>query len=307
MIRNAIHLILALLVAMTLSAACQPGTPGPQPDAGHLDGGDTGDEEDSGDAGDGGDTGEERACRTGGSGGTTENVEAQVFTDDEGQTSQFHLYADEVDTSGTVGLALYFHGDGAWEFDHPEHRLRQMADLAAEQQLLFVALKSPDRAQGTTWWRRGSANARWLRDFLEAEVFSRYDIDRARVLLVGYSGGAEFNTYFLVAEHSDLFCGGGALMFGGGGPPGGLMTSDFEPDFVQVFRMHWYTGQDDDGHGSCTNDGFEAYEAAQDGAALYRRLGFTVTEAYPPGIDHCNIPFLEVFEGQLDAGLVSGP
>jgi hypothetical protein len=312
-IRSLVQFALAVLTAVMLSgAACGPSQPAPNPvpDAGSSDGGDDGEGGDAGDEGDGGGDGQpdvDPACLTGGSGGATENLEVQPFTDDAGRTSHFHVYAGKVDTSRTVGLVLHFHGDGAWEFDNPQYRLRQMADLAAAQNLLFVALKSPDRTKGTTWWQSGDANAAWLRDFLDQQIFARYDIDRSRVLLVGYSGGAEFNTHFLVAKHSGLFCGGGALMYGGGGRPYAAKASDFDPGFVEAFRMHWYTGQDDDGYASCSNDGFNGYEAAQRGAARYREFGFTVTEEYPPGIDHCNIPFLDVFEAQLDAGLVSPP
>ena len=138
---------------------------------------------------------------------------------------------------------------------------------------------------------------------LEQEIFPKYNVDRARVLLVGYSGGAEFTTQNLVPQHADLLCGGGAVIFGGGGRPWGRGTM-FAPEFVSAFKMHWYTGQDDTGCSDCSCDGFDAFSASTGGADYYEARGFTVTLEQPEGIDHCNIPFDMVIEEQLNAGIL---
>ena len=247
----------------------------------------------------------EPACLSGGSGGAMQDLLMQSFTDSGGLSGLYHVYASRVTPGTPIGALIYFHGDGADEFDNPGYGLDEITAQAAANHLLMVALRTPDTAT-TTWWQNGDRNATWARELIEKQIFARYAIDRSRVLLVGYSGGSEFIAGNLVPDHSALMCGGGALMFGGGTPPWGA-GSMFARNFVSHFKMHWYSGLDDTGCSACSCDGFNALTASTDGSNYYKKLGFSVSLEQPAGIDHCNIPFADVLKDQLAKGIVSPP
>lgn len=243
-------------------------------------------------------------CLTGGAGGLIGRHENERFTDSEGLESAYHLYADAIDTSAPVGLAIFAHGDGGYSFDNPTWITRDLAARAQASNLLFLAIATPTPANGRTWWREGQRNAQWVREFLQTAIFPSYNIDRRRVLLLGYSGGALFTSQHMTPTHSDLFCGGGFIAYGGGQGPRPADERPFAPSFLADFRPHFYTGMEDTGCAPCSCDGYNAYADAQRGEQWYRDAGFHTTAQFPEGIHHCNIDFAEVLDEQLNGGLI---
>jgi predicted esterase len=122
---------------------------------------------------------------------------------------------------------------------------------------------------------------------LVASIFKGYTIDKSRMLIIGYSGGAEFTTLYYVPHYGQNYCGGGAILFGCGTPPR-RQHSSFNDDFKKSFTFHFYAGQND-----------EYLDNAQKGEDYYRGLGFSVTSDYPSGINHTNIPFAKIIEEKL--------
>src|SRR4051794_22324519 len=94
-------------------------------------------------------------CATGGSGGPATNVTNQSFTSGSA-TSKYHLYAKGLDTTKPVGLLLHMHGDGAYDFKHPEYSFDGMAQHAASSNLIAMSMLTPD-SRTTTWWRDGES------------------------------------------------------------------------------------------------------------------------------------------------------
>ncbi len=204
-----------------------------------------------------------------------------------GQVGKYHLWASGIDTTKPVGLMLQFHGDGAYEFDNPDSAYslggpRGLRNQAERHNMILVALRSPDRGSAV-WWRGGQAKADYVRDLLEKVVYARHDIARDRSWLVGYSGGAEFVTRFLLPTHSSLFRGGGAVLFGGGGEPV-AGTGSFAPTFAAAFPMYWYTGARD--NGTCADSDYNALGDAREGSSYYRAKGFPATLHTPAGVCH---------------------
>lgn len=71
-------------------------------------------------------------------------------------------------------------------------------------------------------------------------AYSGYNIDKTKILFSGYSGCAEFLSYYYVSAYSSTFCGGGAMISGGGGAsssaPGTSRCDHYQLDEVTEFR-----------------------------------------------------------------------
>jgi predicted peptidase len=217
----------------------------------------------------------------------SDDVTSQTFrSPSTGKVGKYHLWASELDTSRPVGLMLQFHGDGAQEFDDPDSSYslggtKGIREQAKRHNMILVALLSPESGN-PAWWRGGAAKADYVKDLVEQVVYARYDVAKDRSWLVGYSGGAEFITRYLLPKHSSLFTGGGAVLFGGGGEP--AVRGSFAPGFTAAFPMHWYTGASDDG--TCADSDYDALGDANEGSRFYRGKGFSVTLEKPAGLCH---------------------
>ena len=209
------------------------------------------------------------------------------FTDSDGLTGTYHVYADDTPASG-AGLVVHLHGDGAYEYLNPtdEYSLgghRGLPDVARAKGYILAVPLSPDTTGTVTWWEAGARNAQWLAELIQ-QLTATYDVDTSRIWLVGYSGGAvQINSYFVPAYGNTLLSGGGgALIIGGGGSIVGTPT--FSAELKANFPMHWWTGDLD--NGDFVSDGYDALTDAQEGSALYAAEGFTTTLTTPPGIGH---------------------
>ena len=221
-------------------------------------------------------------------GGSSKDVTSQTFrSPNTGQAGKYHLWASGLDTSRPIGLMLQFHGDGAFEFDNPNSSYslggaKGLREQARRHNMILVALRSPDGGN-PVWWRGGAAKADYVKDLVERVVYARHDVAKDRSWLVGYSGGAEFITRYLLPKHSSLFDGGGAVLFGGGGKPV-VRAASFDSAFTAGFAMHWYTGARDDG--TCAESDYDALGDANEGARFYRGKGFPATLEKPAGLCH---------------------
>lgn len=208
-------------------------------------------------------------------------------------TSQCHVYASgRVATdSQPLGLVLQFHGDGAYEFKNPSDSYSLggpdgVRQVALDYNMICVPILTPNADE--TWWSTGNSNADFVNSLVSNVIFKQYNIDRSRIWLSGFSGGAQFISQYLVPEYSALFVDGGAVIAGGGGQPNGnddpSTINPFTTYFKQHFAMHWYTFTGDTGW---DDDGYNAYADAQIGRQWYVNNGFTQTSArYPAGGGH---------------------
>lgn len=227
----------------------------------------------------------------------------QTFTASNGLRGLYHVYAANLDPSRPVGLMVQFHGDGAYEFDHPDStyslggRTGIRAQASAHNMLLLVA-RTPDTTGSPTWWESGSANADYARDLVRSVVLDRFAVARHRVWLIGYSGGAQFVTQYFLPRYSGLLDGGGVVVFGGGGAPR-VTPAPFAADLVRRLPMHWYTGASD--NGTCNGNGYDALADVQRGSAYYAARGFVTSVETPAGVCHdLSGRFGTVIGAQLD-------
>ena len=166
-----------------------------------------------------------------------------------GLTSTYHVYADGLDPSKAVGAVFYLGGDydkpgESWVHDPGGSHMRAMAAEARKKNMVLVVPISPDRqarGNGITWWEEADANGDWFRA-LQSSLTARYGLDTSRVWLTGYSGGAEFITYELLADRQGWIKGGGATIIGGGGSYG-MQTAPGAA--VRSLPLTWHVGSED--------------------------------------------------------------
>lgn len=223
-----------------------------------------------------------------------------VAFEHDGTTSSYHVFADGIDWSEPVGVVFRLHGDGAYEYHHPEHKVSCLAEVARSHNAVLVAPRTPDRQGEPTWWEDLDGNADWFVALAEQRIFAEYDIDRSRTWLHGYSGGAEFISYEMLADRADFLPGGGAVLSGGGGAPS---SGDSRPTDEQLEQLvlHWDVGLEDDGTDPWAP--FDALSAAAAGHAWYEDAGYArTTVRYREGVDHFELPEARVLDAALTAG-----
>lgn len=233
--------------------------------------------------------------------------------------SQYHVYADGIDWSRPVGVVYYLDGDYWYNHQSKVHSpntngdLLNMARVANERNMVFVPVISPDKnasGNGITWWESQDANGDYFRSF--ANWFqSHVGIDRNNVWVIGYSGGAEIQSFELNADRQESWrSGGGSIMVGGGGY--GYMQTGASSHFKGL-PMYWFVGKAD-GVGSTWPATWSALGAAQYGYQSYRNQGFWNTQlTYTEG-DHYAYNFPWILETSLsragvqkrDANVVNG-
>ncbi len=236
-------------------------------------------------------------CLTAGSNGPTDAVVAS-FTASNGVTSEYRLYP--ADGPGPSGLILYLHGDGAYSYNNPGS-LANLRRVAAEQNMALLVPLVPNGAE-KAWWKQPERHTVFVHDLMQSIVFDQYQVDKSRVVLSGFSGGTDFlSLYYIPSYWETLECGGGAVLLGGGGKPFQEISSGgFNDNIKANFRLHYYTGQDDNGviTDDCDSD-YDALETSRAGAAYYTNQGFQVTSEHPDGINHCNVSDAAIVDQQI--------
>ncbi|WP_052462366.1 hypothetical protein [Nigerium massiliense] len=202
----------------------------------------------------------------------------QAFRSDSGQV-RYHLFP----AANARGLIVQFHGDGAYEFDHPQSDYslggpRGIVAVARSHGYATLVIRTPDD-DTDTWWKKGRANVPVAMDLINR---TKKDLGLTETWLVGYSGGSQFITQYLLPTHPELMASGGAVMFGGGGAPRRDIT--LPADAAKGYPMTWYTGAEDDGTKS--EDGYDARDDAVRGRRWYEAHAARTRAESPAGVSH---------------------
>lgn len=229
------------------------------------------------------------------------------YTDAAGTASTYHLYTSRaVATKGSLdGLAVYLDGDGMYGYANPSSTWalggsRGLVAQGAAFGYAVAAIRTPDRRGTPTFWEDGAKNAAYVAS-LTSKLMA--DLQVSSVWLVGYSGGSQLITKFLMPAHGAMFTQGGAIITGGGGRPSGTSLPTATPQQRATFPMLWRTGLDDDG--TTADDGYNALADARRGEASYRERGFTTAREEPAGVDHSDLG--TTFGGLLARQLAAHP
>lgn len=188
------------------------------------------------------------------------------------RTSQFHLYAAGRPSGVANGIVVQLHGDGAGEFATPNGGVLAMYNnVAKAHNMILLAPRTPDATGVRTWWEN-SYSPVWLLALLD-HVRSVYNIDSTKIWFMGFSGGAEVQTYWLLSDYSNRLGTGGNIMLGGGGASGLVFGRVPTAAFKTTQRLHWAVGSIDTDDG----EGFNAVAASLGGITRYSQEGFTRT------------------------------
>jgi predicted peptidase len=197
----------------------------------------------------------------------------------------YHIYQD-MEINEDTGFMIYFHGDNANDFNNGKNskRINLLVNVAKKYNLLLIAIKTP--SEDLTWWKDGENNAFYADEFINEFLLNEFDLNKDRVLLVGYSGGAEFLTENFIWRYLQKDYKGGTILFAGGSKP--LNNIDFNDSFIKNFSFYYYSGTEDFMH-----------DKVLEGANFFKEKGFSVKTDYPNGEDHFDIPFYSIVEEQL--------
>lgn len=207
-----------------------------------------------------------------------------------GMQSSYHIYTDGIDRFKPVGVVFYFGGDywktsETWVHNPGGSQLKAMAAQARKKNMILVVPISPDKnasGDGITWWENIDKNGQYFRA-LKDSLIKNYGLDTTRVWLAGYSGGAEFITYEVLADQQNWIRGGGATIIGGGGA-NGVQTAPNAA--VRKMPLTWHAGSKDV-VGDTNPPEWSAKAAAAQGQKVYKNAGFGRAALHTlQGVDH---------------------
>lgn len=226
------------------------------------------------------------AASTGGSGGPlTDRLDVPFSSG--GLTSDHHVFAKGLDWSKTVGLLVYGDGSGGYGLDNPNASYLLDADgqaglvaVAKKHNLLLVVPEAPGpgcNGYDNCWFDSTAAQKAAWSNALVNRIKSQYDIDEDRVVIGGYSSGAQWaNRWFLPtygeAQSVDL-----SIAIAYGGSP--AATARFTPAYKAATTVSFDTGTADQAYTSSA-------AGALGGHAWYTAAGFKTDATWPAGVGH---------------------
>ena len=208
---------------------------------------------------------------------TMSSATYQSYTSPAGTTSQYHVYANNLDYSKPVGVVFYFDGD-YWQrneskvYTPDEGMLAAMGKIANTRNMVFVPVISPDTnasGDGITWWEDMNTNGEFFRSFAKSFI-SQNNLDASQVWTMGYSGGAEFITYELTDHNTAWRNGGGSIMVAGGDSDGSIDADAT----TKGLPMYWWVGANDTS-GNTNPVTWSARGAVESGYNAYLGVGFS--------------------------------
>lgn len=224
---------------------------------------------------------------TNGSGGAYTNRQFQSFSS-AGMTSRYHVYAEGLDRSKPIGIMMYADGSGAHGFKNPGQSYllggpNGLIAVAKKHNLVLVVPEAPapgcDR-QDNCWYDRDLAvaanKATWSSNLM-TQIKGQYPIDLSRVVVGGYSSGAQWTTQTFLPAHGANQSVDLAVAIAYGGAPRSRMNAPaaWKNDVVMV----WDTGTADPAYGT-------AFFEARGGYNHYTSAGFNTHGVWPAGVTH---------------------
>ncbi|WP_259342205.1 hypothetical protein [Mammaliicoccus sciuri] len=193
------------------------------------------------------------------------------FTSKNGTEGEYLIYP----VKDAKGILVWLHGDGAYEFHHPDSEVYLagkdgIRQVAKEKGLTLVVPKSVNDEE--QWWKNGEANVQYL-----VELISSLP-NHEKLWIGSFSGGAETTAYWMLDKLPELNVqSGGAIMFGGGGSPKkeGIATHIEKSQHVKgSFPLTWIVGENDHVGGKTEDDPFDAFATSKEGKAFYAQDGW---------------------------------
>jgi poly(3-hydroxybutyrate) depolymerase len=211
------------------------------------------------------------------------------FTASNGLSSAYHVYSAHIERDKPVGALFWFHGDGAYEYQHPEDQAyiggtEGILKTAKEHNFILIVPKTPDDVT-ETWWQDWEGNTDYVLELYE-EILDKYKIDTNHVWQAGFSGGAEFTSNFFLPwllEDTGV-TGGGAIMFGGGSAPMETARDLTQPKDIESYPLRWIVGEND--NAELSEEHFDGRGEAEKAEDLYHKAGWDASIEIVEGEAH---------------------
>ena len=189
-------------------------------------------------------------------------------------TAEGFRYRVLADVPNPTGLLVHLHGDGGYEYENPysEYMLggpEGITAAAAARGLVPVAVLTPDTSS-MTWWEDGANNTAKLVPLIR-QLQADYSVQR--VIMTGYSGGADVITNQVIPQGDIVRAGNGVILMSGGGVWDRPDLDAGNPDRGS-FWMHYEIGKRDTPD---SPDGYNTVEWATQAEAAYRAAGYPTT------------------------------
>lgn len=143
-------------------------------------------------------------------------------------------YVNAPDANGPTkahGLLVLLHGSGASNY---REFVTMMAKVSEANELIPVSVLAPNGGG----WNEGDQvkAAGLLNQLIQSEVYTKYNINKSRVLFSGQSSGGGFLSSHFVPLYSSGYQGGAFLQCGAAPPQSTFKPSD---ETKQKFRLHF--------------------------------------------------------------------
>lgn len=231
---------------------------------------------------------------TGGSGGALTDRTSVSYSNGT-RTSTYHIYAYGLDWTKRVGLLVYGDGSGEQGLSSPSSTYLMagtngLINVAKRHNLLLVTPRAPGNGctdgDGACWYlpsNDGTSLAqktKWLDDLIKTQVLPRYNIDKTRVVISGFSSGAELTMGTYSPQYAATWMEDGLLLgISYGSPPNQYgIPNNYTTAFKQKVAAVWDVREGDE---------TTAVEDSEDGYAYYNSNGFVTTDLnIIPGGEH---------------------
>ncbi|HVY62091.1 MAG TPA: hypothetical protein VHF22_10585, partial [Planctomycetota bacterium] len=235
-----------------------------------------------------------------GSGGLTGRVSG-AFTDSRGRSGKFALEAPaDMGPDKSYGVLFYFHADGD-DANYASY-VSRLKTTAAKHGLMVVSMQEPD--EGAWWAPRSADDAAYVKEFLEAKLLAKYNVDRSRVFFSGESGGASFAAG-LPARLGFEYGGGVVLASDGDVPRENGGNPDDDESAAPPMRAHPAVparAKRDFGAYFAVGSEDPELRNALASAAYYRSLGMSAVRLdVVPGAGHADFSAVRAIGEGLDA------
>lgn len=210
-----------------------------------------------------------------------------------GVTSTYHLYAEGLDWTQPVGMLIYADGSGEYGLANPgsDYLLGGSDGLVAvakRHNMVLLTPRAPGRGcndgEGVCWYAPSSGispaqKTKWAEE-LVVDVQAQYPVDTSRVVVGGYSSGAQLVTqHWLPSGAAERTMDGGVLVsISYGGAP--RRSTPISAAFKSAVHLNWNIGSEDAAYTTSHRDGVKR------GLDWYADKGFDTSLDVAPGVDH---------------------
>lgn len=212
--------------------------------------------------------------------------------------SDYHLFAAELDPEQPIGLLVYADGSGAYGLTHPDdpylldaeggnglvavarsHNMVLLTPIAPPPGCDYEGNIRPNAGEDANCWYdpdSAEGKAAWSSDLVD-EMSADFDIDPDRIVVGGFSSGAQWATQYWASLYGEEHSVDLTVATGFGGAP--IVEPRFSAEYRDETAFAWDTGTADPAYSSDIYGSIGGYD-------WYTEHGFRTHAEWPEGVEH---------------------